>query len=483
MSTIRARVSRAALLPRAHRAFTVLLLLGIIVRIVVALAYPLPWLYPDSYSYLEVANHPQPLWGFQPSGYPFFLWLLKPFHSLVLVSLAQHFLGIVAGVASYVLLRRARVRAWISVAASTPLLLDAQFIQAENSVLSDSLFLVLVVMVLATTIPAKGTSIAPHVACGLLLACAALTRTIGLLLIAVLLVHTLVTGQRRWRAAGALVLAAALPLTAYATWYHHNYGRYTLAGGDGIALWARTMTFADCTKISPPSNLRPLCPNGHHQDAASEYVWAADSPLNRTRGGFANNDKARSFALCAIIAQPIAYTAAVGRDTALAFAWTPARHPRRVTPAFGFVQGSWPAGQNGGTRPVHAYDPSARTVRSVEPTAAAVRWYQHPAYTRGPLLLLLLLLGMAGVVTRRKKVATPLIVGLFLLVGPVAVLDFDHRYVMAAIPAITLAAALALEGFLPLRPRPPQEPNTRGHSDLRAPHSPDARSTEMDLTA
>ena len=41
--------------------------------------------YDDSYSYLDLALHPRPAQGFRNTGYPLLLWLLHPFHSILVV--------------------------------------------------------------------------------------------------------------------------------------------------------------------------------------------------------------------------------------------------------------------------------------------------------------------------------------------------------------------------------------------------------------
>ncbi|MET7329520.1 hypothetical protein [Nonomuraea sp. NPDC005650] len=114
--------------------------------------------------------------------------------------------------------------------------------------------------------------------------------------------------QRRvpWRASLALVAAGALPLAVYAGWYAQHHGRFALSGSDGVALWARTMTFADCSIIEPPPDQAALCPNGTVLDAASEYVWDPRASLNRLPGDrFAHNDLARAFAMFLLVA-PVA---------------------------------------------------------------------------------------------------------------------------------------------------------------------------------
>src|SRR5205814_7032783 len=140
--------------------------------------------------------------------------------------------------------------------------------------------------------------------------------------------------------------------------------------------WARTMTFADCKVIKPPTNESQLCPNGHRLDAAEEYVWSTDSPINRLPAGWspANIGRARSFAIHAITAQPLDYVRNVSSDVSLAFHWTPARHPKRMNPAFGFADGRWGVPTTPATEPlikaaINGYDPGVGTYHSVQPYA------------------------------------------------------------------------------------------------------------------
>ncbi|MFC6086348.1 hypothetical protein [Sphaerisporangium aureirubrum] len=425
-----------------------MLLLAAALRVVTMLGYRPAWLYwYDSFSYLDVAAHPRPSLGFHPSGYPLFLWLLRPFRDVTVVVGAQHLMGLGIGLMIYAALRRNALPAWGASLATVPGLFDASFLRLEHGVLSDTLFLFLVVGGLVVLGWSPRPAARMCAAAGALLALAALTRTVAVpLLVLVLLV--LAVRRMGARRLAALAVAGALPLVAYASWNAAVNGRFMLTGGEGVVLWARTMTFADCSVIKPPPAEAPLCPNGAYQSAASEYVWDPAASLNRMPGGRnANNDLARSFAIRAVLAQPLDYVAAVARDTALAFPWTPVRHPERVTPAFGFARGEWPLRDHPLVHRVRKdYGASVRGLRSAEPYAGFLIAYQYPAYLRGPMIAAVLLLGGLGAIASRAALL-PWAAAVFLLVAPVAVLDFDHRYVLPVIPVACMSAALGTAGL------------------------------------
>ncbi|MBE3014756.1 hypothetical protein IL992_37100 [Microbispora sp. NEAU-D428] len=156
------------------------------------------------------------------------------------------------------------------------------------------------------------------------------------------------------------------------------------------------------------------------------------------------------------------YLRDVVKDTALAFAWTPVAHPARAVPAFGFALGTWPlpADQPLADQVRREYDPDLTGMRSVRPYADLLIAYQYPAHLRGPLLAAILLLGLAGALRRpRRTAALPWAVAVTLLVAPVAVLDFDHRYVLPVVPVACLAAGLAFA-------RPPRRAVVRKAREL-----------------
>ena len=439
-----------------HRVFLAVLAFATAIRVITMLGYrPAQLYWYDSFTYLETAIRMTPSGAFHPIGYPLLLRLLWPFHSVQLVVAVQHAMGLAIGVLIYALLRRRCLPGWAAALATTPQLLGAAFLRLEHSVLSDTQFMLLVVAGVTVLMwQPRPTPRAAAVA-GLLFALAALTRTIALPL---LLLVFLVLALRRagWRPLLALALAAAVPLAGYAAWFRAEHGRFALSGADGVALWARTMTFADCSVIKPPPDLAPLCPNGTVLDAASEYVWAPTASINLLPGGrYANNDRARAFAVRAILAQPVDYLRDVIRDTSIAFAWTPIAHPKRVTPAYGFSQqpSAFPR-QPLIERMRREYDPGIRPLQPVRPYSTFLVAYQYPTHLRGPLLAALLLAGAAGSLLRGRAALLPWAVAVGLLVGPVAVLDFDHRYVLPVYPLASLAAALALHALLTRRRRP-----------------------------
>ncbi|MBB6545705.1 hypothetical protein [Nonomuraea rubra] len=433
-----------------YRVFGCVLVLAAALRVLVMLGYDTAQLYwYDSFTYLDTAVHLRPQGAFHPAGYSWFLWALRPFHSVELVAGIQHAMGLGVAVLLYVLLRRWSLPGWAATVATVPVLFDPSFVRLEHAVLSDLqvIFLVTAALLALLWRPTGQLSTRAAVAAGLLLALAGLTRTAAVPLLGLAALF-LLARRTSWRRVVPFVLAGGLPLLAYAGWYAQHHGRFALSGSDGVALWARTMTFADCSRIQPPPDLAPLCPNGTVLDAASEYVWAPGSSLNRLPGDrFAHNDRARSFAVAAIAAQPFDYLREVVEDTALAFTWQPVAHPKRVSAHTTFPRGSWPLPEQ------HAligkvrgeYDSDIRGMRSVEPFASVLAAYPYPWLLHGPVFGVLLVAGGAGALRRGRRAALlPWSFAMFLLVAPVAALDFDHRYVLPAIPFACLAAALAL---------------------------------------
>jgi hypothetical protein len=94
----------------------------------------------------------------------------------------------------------------------------------------------------------------------------------------------------------------------------------------------------------------------------------------------------------------------------------------------------------------------------VQPWARFLWAYQKVVYLRGTFLLLLVLTGAAGValgIRRKTRVPPggwgglgllPWLTGVALIVLPPITAGFSYRYVLAAVPAVSLAAGLAFAG-------------------------------------
>jgi len=188
-----------------HRLFAAVLAVAAVLRVVTMLGYrPAALYWGDSYWYLYMAVEFMPSPGFQPSGYPFLLLLLRPFHSVAVIVAVQHLLGLAVGVMIYATLRRRSLPAWSATLAAAPALLDASFLALEHAILSDTLFTFLVVAATTVLLWSRTLSVKAASGSGLLLAWAALTRSVGVPLVALVTLHC---AARRlgWRPFAALV--------------------------------------------------------------------------------------------------------------------------------------------------------------------------------------------------------------------------------------------------------------------------------------
>ncbi len=440
---------------RRHKWFLLVLALGTALRALAMLGYrPALW-FPDSYTYIVTVFKPKPDLV-RPAGYSMFLKLLEPFHSFAAVTAAQHLLGLATGVLIYRVARRAP--RWAATLATVPVLLDAYQIELEHLLVSDTLFMFLVVAAVALC-PATRTG--PVVAIGLLLAAATLTRTVGQPLIVVFAAWFVLRG--RIGRAGIMLAAALVPVLAYGAWFYATYQRVGLVGANGAFLYARTMSFADCAEMDPPPDLKVLCdPRPPEQRPPSqEYIWAPDSPLVRLPGitfTKENDDLAARFATLAITKQPLDYAASVLSELGRSFRWDRPVYPDQEI--YGYYQfpvtppgppGRYPA--QVGAEYAKLYEQGAIGTEIVEPYAGWLRAYQSVARLPGPVLLGVLLVPPVVAVARRRKAGRragapvrplPWAAAVVLLVTPAAAAEFDYRYVLPAVPLACLAAALSI---------------------------------------
>ncbi|WP_018653182.1 hypothetical protein [Actinomadura flavalba] len=459
-------------LVRRHPLFSVILGVAALLRAVTMIGYTPAMYFNDSFDYLHVAMKPYPH-PLRPDGYSLLLWVLKPLHSFALVVGVQHLMGLSIGVMIYLLLRRRfGLPKWGASLATVPSLLDAYQIQLEHLVLSDTLFMFLAMLAVTLLLWRERPSYQVAACLGLIIGMAWLTRSVGLPVLLGVLVYMTIR-RMGWRTIGVVVVACAIPVVTYMTWYKVEQGKFAITESNGIFLYARVYKFADCHKIDDlPVEEIPLCTEPENRlPNSQDGIWNPASPLNRyigTRFSAEQNATANDFSQRAIRAQPADYARVVAHDFFRVFQWERTVFPDPATYAqyeFRAEPGTLPNWRMDNdmtaAEEAIAYERGNARTKVVEPFAGFIRGYQDVFYLRGTMVGVILLVGLAGLVAMGRRAGgrafLPWTLGTGLLLAPAATAEFDYRYVLPAVPLACLAAGIAFaphvrDRFAALRP-------------------------------
>jgi hypothetical protein len=524
-------VNPRQLLPRLrhlageNKLFTGALAAGALLRLIVMLGYPgALWFAGDSYVYVGAALRPQPNLS-KATGYSFFLRALLPLHSFTLVTGLQHLMGLLIAVMIYVLLRRNGVpKIWAAVA-TLPQLLDGYIIEDEHLIMAETLFtfilMITTLLLLWRPRPAWWTA----VVAGLLVGAAAVVRTEGEVMLAVIPLFLLLRGWswktlRGWAMAIVFAVASVIPVAAYASWFHERNGHYDLTLSTGYYTWGRVSSFANCAIIKPTGQQALVCPTQPIADRTppGNYIWHAPythKNINPIGGpvSYKGNQLLTSFAIHAVEAQPFDYVKTVVKGVGLSFGFPRIAYPGAGTTYYYSFHLHFVGTDVGTGKPISLLPPKnhewipggsaysdwlsyGRQAPGVvhKIFAAPIAVYQRVVFTYGPLLAVIFLVGLGGVIAvtqsaRRRGQGwrsalsfqalrslrlhwaprgtsmLPWFTAVALLVAPIAVADFDYRYLIPVIPFACMAAGLA---FAPRRAgtaaATPQAPSTAAAS-------------------
>ena len=461
-------------LVRHHWLFSLALAVAVVPRVVAMLGYrPAVLFRLDTFDYLWGAVHLSPN-VINPSGYSLFLWLLLPFHSLVLVAVLQHLMGLGVATMMYGVLRHYRLPAWGATLAATPVLFDPEQIMIEHLIMADLLAMVLMVGAFAVLLLRDSPSVWRSATAGVLMGAATIVRPTVLPLVVLIPIYLLLR-RVGWRRAGAALLAGVLPVVGYLGWFAAVHGSFNMSNSNGLFLWSRTMSFANCQVIKPPADLQELCP-----DAQPGPLARADPALRRlpkrylwnhriwawqnTTSGFvpddaaftqANNERALRFAILAIKAQPVAYAKAIAAEVAEPFRGIdktlrfPVIQPSSSTigPAYNlrYAVGTIKA-YTGNDQGVSQYLGAHFGGKVVHPYNVLMNKYQHIIFLPGPVFGLIVLTGLVGILIPRRRTSAAILLwvsAVVIMVLPTAEHEYTYRYVIPAVPLVCMAAALA----------------------------------------
>lgn len=445
-----------------YRPFLILVGLGVGVRAIVMVSYfPAVMLSFDSARYARIDA--KPMFGdyWMPAGYPFLLRFLRGISDQLWFTIAvQHVIGLSVGITLFLAMRRLGAKLWVACVPASVAFLSGDHIYLEHMIMAEFLITFLAATGLAFAVfgLADGVRLGALATASAFLGLAAITRSVGIVLIPVLVICTLrfTTGplRARVRALSAAVLPGAAILGIYVAACSIVDGKYLgLSDMRGWNVYSRVAPFADCREFAPPPGTSVLCEDtpATERPGPFYYVWEKDSVARRHfRLGPKTGKHLGAFARQVILHQPVDYLRAVVIDLA-----------RYVEPATGR---QWPyAGQTDATLAFGWHDPNverlvvaamSRGYRGTQPRIfgqSLLNSYQHLFRLDGLLLAALLFLTCVAIWRRRGPGELGMMLfglgALGLYVLPVATVCYDIRY---GVPPSTLIAVSGTLGGVSL---------------------------------
>ena len=467
---------------RTHWLASALCLAGLVLRVLTQVSYHPALLYVDSVKYLYGA------WpGGDPLGYDVPLKAILAVGSLGTVQAFQHLLGLAMAVTLYLLLVRRAVPRWLAAAAIAPILLDGYQLQMEATIMPNVWFEAVIVAGLAVLLRRPVASAVACAVAGVVLGYSATVWQPGEVLVLPLAIFVAVTagGWRPALAKSAVAVAAfALPILAYCSGSYALTGHFWLSDGGFRSSYGRVAQAADCATLRVPRYERALCPTAAARSHGPDWLDHDKlSPVKAYRPprGLSRKQAISAFMLAVLKQQPLPVLAKYASDAAKLFAvvrvtstgdtpisrWQFQDGYQEFPPTIG-VNGARQIvlglvlRSSGGPVRYQVLNPGYGGKAEVwAPGAKALRAYQrNGGYAPGPLLLLMVLIGLAGSVAAFRRGMSEqrrqLMVGclLFFAAGAAVLLmsnliEFSWRYQLIALVTLPPAAALGCAGLWP----------------------------------
>ncbi len=264
-----------------------------------------------------------------PAGYSLTLAAIGFFtRDVGLFSVLQSLMGIASALILFAGVRRLCGSPWPGLLGAAVILLGADQVFLERTIMSETLFTLLLTATIYATARALESPERwypwPLVAASLGLAMA-ITRPAGVFLLPLIALALVLVAPRpwlaRWRPAAAFAVPVVVGMFAFATANDLSHDRFEFAPTPGWHLYSRAATFADCSQFEPPEGTTALCETTGREErlGLNWYLYYPRSPATRLFGNISvaeggGDAQLGAWARRAILAEPRAYLEAVWPD-------------------------------------------------------------------------------------------------------------------------------------------------------------------------